>query len=132
MALEDFREFLKKYPKLKEVVDNKSMTYQQIYNNWRMFGDDGSYDKYRVDGDKVVESPAQPSTAQQSTTPPPADNIKQILDFVKGIKPESINNTLNTVQKVMSIFQTMSQSKAKTAQPFLSDSLFKNDFKRFD
>lgn len=124
MAIDDFKEFLRKYPKLKDEVDAKSKTYQDIYNHWRMYGDDGSWDKYK----NVENKPIETKTVNDSG----GDSVKQVLDFVKGIKPESITNTLGTVQKFMSIFQSISQSKTKAATPMLSDSLFKNDFKRFD
>lgn len=100
--LDEFRVFVKKYPLLKEEVINNKRTWQSIYEEWVLYGDDSSnWGKYKED---VVENNTTPIKEGLSS-------IKDVFTNIKKIDPNKVNNTLNSVQKVLQIAQSVTGSK---------------------
>ena len=54
--IEEFKEFVRKYPKLKYEVRDGKRTWQSIYEEWTLLGDDGSWDAYKGEGKTSGES----------------------------------------------------------------------------
>lgn len=97
--MEEFKEFVSKHPKLKEDVNNKTYTWQNIYENWVILGEnDPMWNKYK----EVKET--KPNTLEDLLS---QNNIKSIINYVKKLDPDSISKTLNTVQKVLQITQSI-------------------------
>ena len=44
--MDDFREFVRKYPKLKDKVRDGKTTWQSIYEEWVLYGDKNDWSKY--------------------------------------------------------------------------------------
>ncbi len=97
--MEEFKEFVSKHPKLKEEVTNKTYTWQNIYENWVILGEnDPMWNKYKE------EKEIKPNTLEDLLS---QNNIKSIINYVKKLDPDSISKTLNTVQKVLQITQSI-------------------------
>lgn len=99
--IDEFRNFVRKYPKIKEAVKNEDKTWQSLYEDWVMLGeDDNVWDIYKETnktndlGNKKIDDLLTTS------------NIKNIIEYIKKINPDSISKTLNTVQKVLQITQS--------------------------
>ena len=99
--IDEFRNFVRKYPKIKEAVKNEVKTWQSLYEDWVMLGeDDNVWDIYKETyktndlGNKKIDDLLTTS------------NIKNIVEYIKKINPDSISKTLNTVQKVLQITQS--------------------------
>ena len=99
--IDEFRNFVKKYPKIKDVVKSGNKSWQTLYEDWVMLGEDDSvWDIYKSTtstsdfGSKKID--------ELLTT----SNIKNVIDYVKKINPDNISKTLNTVQKVLQITQS--------------------------
>lgn len=96
--MDEFKTFISKYPKIKEDVINKTYTWQQIYENWIILGeDDLFFEKYKTNNQKTSNT-LEDMLSQA--------NLKSIINYVKNIDPDSINKTLNTIQKVLQITQS--------------------------
>ena len=90
--MDEFRSFVNKYPKIREDVINKNRTWQSIYEDFVILGPDNNiWDKY-----KEIKSIDFLSS----------DGMKNIMNYVKKINPDSISKTLNTIQKVLQISQS--------------------------
>ena len=44
--MNEFREFVRKYPLLKETVHNGQNTWQTIYEEWVLYGEDDRWNQY--------------------------------------------------------------------------------------
>ena len=107
--MDEFKIFVSKYPLLRDEVRNNKMTWQNIFEEWSLYGENDEYwKKYK----KEEEIQLDASTAKDSTVN--LDSIKSIVNYVQKINPDSLNKTLNTVQKVIQIAQTFSGSKVPT------------------
>ena len=99
--IDEFREFVKKYPLIKEDVKNNKRTWQSFYEDWVLLGeDDGIWDIYK--SSKTSSDLGNKKLDELLTT----SNIKNIVEYVKKINPDSISKTLNTIQKVLKITQS--------------------------
>ena len=107
--MDEFKIFVSKYPLLRDEVRNNKMTWQNIFEEWSLYGENDEYwKKYKKEEDIQLDS----SSAKDSTVN--LDSIKSIVNYVQKINPDSLNKTLNTVQKVIQIAQTFSGSKVPT------------------
>ena len=99
--IDDFREFVKKYPKIKDDVKNGVKTWQVLYEDWVMLGEDDSvWDIYKETSSKADIGSKKLDDLLTTS------NIKNIIEYVKKINPDSISKTLNTIQKVLQITQS--------------------------
>jgi hypothetical protein len=105
--MDQFRDFVNVHPLLREEVRNGRRTWQNIYEEWVLYGDSTS------EWNKYTESTTKPKT-ETANNSLNMDSIKSIVGYVKNINPDSINKTLNTVQRVIQIIQTVGGSGSKT------------------
>ncbi len=99
--IDDFREFVKKYPKIKDDVKNGVKTWQVLYEDWVMLGEEDSvWDIYKETSSKGDIGSKKLDDLLTTS------NIKNIIEYVKKINPDSISKTLNTIQKVLQITQS--------------------------
>lgn len=105
--MDEFRSFVMKYPKLKDEVNNGKRTWQSIYEEWVLYGDKTDWSKYQDNEIKQnVNDNKKPGSVTLSV-----DTIKNIAGYLKKINPDDLNKTLNTVQKVIQIVQTVGGNK---------------------
>ena len=118
--MENFRQFVSKHPLLRDEVRNNKFTWQNVYEEWVLYGeDDESWKKYEKENTNdntfdasFTEEKTQDNNQNQSNTTVNLDSIKSIMNYVQKINPDSLNKTLNTVQKVIQIAQTFSGPKS--------------------
>ena len=114
--MEEFRVFVSKHPLLKDEVRNKKFTWQNVYEEWVLYGeDDESWKRYEQvninDSDNFESLENQTESQKSQETTVNLDSIKSIMNYIQKINPDSLNKTLNTVQKVIQIAQTFSGPK---------------------
>ena len=102
--MDEFRKFVSLHPKLKDEVRSGKRTWQNIYEEWVLYGEnDPQWQQYRTDPQNQQQSQQNPNyNNPQSIT----DSLKNIISYVQKINPDSLNRTLNTIQKVIQIAQT--------------------------
>lgn len=103
--MDEFRDFVSSYPKLKDEVRSGNRTWQSIYEEWVLYGDKTDWSIYK-ENNRVESSKKSPNITINM------DAIKNIAGYVKKINPDDLNRTLNTVQKVIQIVQTIGGNKA--------------------
>ena len=104
--MEEFRQFVSKYPKIRDDVVSGKKTWQNIYEDWVILGEQSDiwniYKEQKKETNDFLSS----------------DSIKNIMNYVKKINPDSISKTLNTIQKVLQISQSfVSPSPSYVLQP---------------
>lgn len=101
--MDEFRIFINRYPKIKEEVTSGTTTWQKVYENWVILGEnDPIWQKYQAN---TVQSQQSNNTIEDLLS---QTSIKNIINYVKKIDPDSISKTLNTIQKVLQITQSFS------------------------
>ncbi len=123
-SVERFREFVKKHPKLVELVRNKSRTWQSLYEDWIILGsNDASWTPFsdsNVSENNSVENNDENITINnekstfESTEKSSSNNLELvngILSLVKSINTDSINKALTMTQKASQIIQGFSSLK---------------------
>ena len=118
--MEDFRKFVSKHPLLREEVRNNKFTWQNVYDEWVLYGEEDEawkkYEKQEQENsntfDAIQEENQTNNEQNQSNSTVNLDSIKSIMNYVQKINPDSLNKTLNTVQKVIQIAHTFSGPKA--------------------
>lgn len=109
--MNEFREFVSLHPLLRDEVKKGSKTWQSIYEEWVLYGDSnelwGTFAKEDINQKK--ENNANKNVNKNTFN---MDNMKNVLGYVKNINPDKVNRTLNNVQKVIQIVQTVSGPKS--------------------
>ena len=121
--MEEFRSFVSKHPLLRDEVRNNKFTWQNVFDEWSLYGeDDESWKKYEVRNeepstlDQQVDNSTN-TTNDNANSTVNLDSIKSIMNYVQKINPDSLNKTLNTVQKVIQIAQTFTGPKSTPTIP---------------
>ena len=111
--MEDFRKFVSKHPLLRGEVRNNKFTWQNVYEEWVLYGEeDESWKKYEKQEQQDTFDTQSINEQNQTNSTVNLDSIKSIMNYVQKINPDSLNKTLNTVQKVIQIAQTFSGPKS--------------------
>lgn len=109
--MSEFREFVSLHPLLRDEVKKGSRTWQNIYEEWVLYGDgDNLWQKYK---EKAKEETKSQTIGDMLNM----DKVKNVIGYVKKINPDQINRTLNNVQKVIQIVQTVGGTKGVTVSP---------------
>lgn len=115
--MDEFRSFVNKHPLLRDEVRNNKFTWQNIFEEWTLYGEeDEGWKKYES---STISSQSQNHDQENETNNSTVnlDSIKSIVNYVQKINPDSLNKTLNTVQKVIQIAQTFSGPKSVPTVP---------------
>lgn len=122
--LDEFKGFVKAHPLLKQEVYSKRKTWQQLYEEYVILGEemleDGNEEKKSKD--------SKGDDAKSSST---EDLIKTIVGYVKKLDPDSITKTVTSIQKVLELIGAIGAGGASgaLAKKSTGDPLFD---KRFD
>lgn len=126
--LDEFKEFVKKHPLIKQEVYSKRKTWQQLYEDYVILGDEAFSDYEKKEEEKVSSSNTGSSEKKNTQT---EDMIKSIIGYVKKIDPDQVTKTVTSIQKVLELLGSFGAGSASTAlaKKSTGDPLFD---KRFD
>lgn len=98
--IDEFKEFLKTIPSIKEDVLNKKYTWQQIYEIYKMYGkEDKFFDSYR--GNSI--------------------DINGVLNVVKNIDLNALSDSLQSIEKVLNIIGGLMSSKQENKKDWFNE-----------
>ncbi|HEY8395332.1 MAG TPA: spore coat protein YlbD [Bacilli bacterium] len=97
--LDEFRAFVNRHPKLRDEVRNGARTWQNIYEEWVLYGEDHP-------GWKEYQDNQGTSNQYGNNFNLSLDSIRNVVGALQRLNPDSIYRTLNTVQKVIQIVQS--------------------------
>jgi hypothetical protein len=122
--LEEFKAFIKKHPLLKTEVQSGKKTWQELYEDFVLLGEE-SYPDIKSEDVKEVKKEEAKSTIN------PENLINSVMGYVKKIDPDTITKTVTSIQKVIELFSSFGAGAASTAltKKSTGDPLFD---KRFD
>ncbi len=100
-SIEKFKDFVKRHPKLSEEVRNKKKTWQDLFEEWYMLGEeDESWKSFRGDGAD------QDDTADKGTK---SDVIPQLLQSLKKMDMHQMQYHLTNVNSAIGNIQQLIQ-----------------------
>jgi len=120
--LDEFKEFVKRHPLIKEEVYSKRKTWQELYEEFVILGEESF---------KEEKSSSEKSKEDKKTDDKTSDVIKQIIGYVKKIDPDQVTKTVTSIQKVLELFGSFGAGASANylAKKSTGDPLFD---KRFD
>ena len=122
--LDEFKEFVKKHPLMKLQVMNKEKTWQELYEDFCILGEEAfTEEKKEEEPVKEQEVEAKPKTQTE-------EMIKTIMGYVKKIDPDQVTKTVTSIQKVLELIGGLSgaASGSALAKKSTGDPLFDRRF----
>ena len=122
--LDEFKEFVKKHPLMKLQVMNKEKTWQELYEDFCILGEEA------FDEPKKDEGVVEPKKEETKSTSQTEDLIKTIMGYVKKIDPDQVTKTVTSIQKVLELFGGIggAAAGAALAKKSTGDPLFDRRF----
>ena len=120
--LDEFKEFVKKHPLLKQEVYSNKKTWQQLYEDFVILGESAFAEPEVATEEKKAESKSNTQTEEL---------IKNVMGYVKKINPDQVTKTVTSIQKVLELIGSLGAGGTATAlaKKSTGDPLFD---KRFD
>jgi hypothetical protein len=121
--LDEFKEFVKKHPLMKLQVMNKEKTWQQLYEDFCILGEEAF-------SEEKVEEPVKPKEEEPKPKSDTEAMIKTIMGYVKKIDPDQVTKTVTSIQKVLELIGGLSgaASGSALAKKSTGDPLFDRRF----
>ncbi|MDQ0217201.1 cytosolic protein [Peribacillus cavernae] len=108
-SVEKFKEFVKKHPKLRQEVKNGNHTWQDLFEEWYMFG--GDHEQWEAYRGETAEE-ASGNEKEKSDQSSKSELMTLLLHSVKNMDINQIqqyianaNQALGAIQGVISSFQ---------------------------
>lgn len=104
--LDEFRNFVSRYPKVHDDVVNGKKTWQALYEDWVILGENHPQWQQYINMETKTNK-----TTQGIQNLYDSSGLKNVVGYIKKINPDSISKTLNTVQKVLQVTQSFGGRK---------------------
>ena len=107
----EFKEFVRLHPGLKEEVSSGSSTWQSIYEAWYLYGSiDAQWNQFKEvrEKEKVVEEKSEEQTKSDLFAP---EMMVQAFEYLQKVDIDKVQKTMGTFQQFIQIFQTMQSGK---------------------
>ena len=122
--LDEFKGFIKRHPLLKVEVQSGRKTWQELYEDFVLLGEE-SYSDNKEEVKEVKKEEIKSNSIN------PENIINSVMGYVKKIDPDTITKTVTSIQKVIELFTSFGAGASSTAltKKSTGDPLFD---KRFD
>lgn len=106
---EEFKKFVKEHPQLLKYVKDNSMTWQKFYEMYDMYGN----------SDAVWEPYLKKEVVAATAT-------AGVLDWLKNINLDSVQEGINSVQRVLGMFKDMGGKTSETKEEYKPRPMYKH------
>lgn len=104
MALDLFKEFVRKNPKLIKFVKNGDMTWQKFYEMFDLYGENNDIWKEYI-SDDIKKDAAVAATTGFS--------VAEFFNWMKNIDLDGIQNSVNSLQRVIGVMEDFTKKDNK-------------------
>ena len=104
MALDLFKEFVRKNPKLMKFVKNGDMTWQKFYEMFDLYGENNDIWKEYI-SDDIKKDAAVAATNGFS--------VAEFFNWMKNVDLDSIQNSVNSLQRVIGVMEDFTKKDNK-------------------
>lgn len=106
----EFKEFVREHPGLKDSVRNGNSSWQNLYEEWYLYGsDDKQWSRYKDNDAPVSEVVSKEKTEQLNG----AEMMTQAFEYLQKVDIDKVQKTMGTFQQFIQIFQTMQGGKGQ-------------------
>lgn len=117
MKKEEFKEFVKRNPKLVEYVKKDEMTWQKFYEMYDLYGEENEiWDKY-LKQEEVKETTKNVISGL---------TLSEVVNWVKNIDLDSLQQGIGNVQRVLGVVQDFSNKKEEPKNTYRPRPLYKH------
>ena len=107
--LDEFKEFVKKHPLLKGMVQSKQKTWQELFEDYCILGEDAFPEDKKEEEEKATTKKEVKSSSSTE------DLIKTVVGYVKKIDPDQVTKTVTRIQKFLELFGGIGGAAAGSA-----------------
>ena len=106
--IDEFKEFVRSHPGLKDEVGTGKSTWQNFYESWYLYGsDDRQWEQY-----KAEQSASKPETVKAEVVDTKSElsgpeMMAQAFEYLQKVDIDKVQKTMGTFQQFIQIFQTM-------------------------
>lgn len=115
--LEEFREFAKTKPMLKDLVEQGKYTWQDLFERYDIYGPEDEL--FSDKKEETEESSKSESEGEKK------EGLGSILNVLNGFDPDKISDGLNGMKKILNILSEVTKpdeapklSKRKVSRPY--------------
>lgn len=109
---EEFKSFVKLHPELIKFVKNGEMTWQKFYELYNLYDDNNEvWNEYFKSSNDNINIRMNNSGANENY------NIGDIFNMFKNIKPEVLQQNINSIQKFLGFVQEFVGDSGKIKTP---------------
>ncbi len=110
--LDEFKSFVKQHPGLNDLVVKRTRTWQDIYEDWTFYKEDTKWEEYKDPSITIIKDSIKidnnttsntESTKTSFSNSNVEDMMKNALNYVKKINPDSITKTVTNAQKILAL-----------------------------
>lgn len=118
MKKEEFKEFVKKNPKLITYVKNNEMTWQQFYEMYDLYGEEENIWKdYLTTKEEVRE------VVKTTTT---GFGLGEVVNWLKNVDLDGLQEGIGNVQRVLGVVQDFTKKENKQVNTYKPRPLYKH------
>ncbi len=119
---EAFKSFVKENPKLVRFVKNGDMSWQKFYEMYDLYGAEHEvWNDYipKADSKKTEEAASAGAAAG-------ALGITELVNMFKNVDLDSIQNGVNSIQRVLGVFQDFNKKDTPTKETYKPRPIYKH------
>ena len=94
--MDDFKKFVSKKPYLKDKINKKETTWQELYEHYDLYGED----------DEIWKKYIKDDISDQIS-------IKGLLNTLKNINIDSLEENINSIQKAVGLVEELTRETKK-------------------
>jgi len=123
--LNEFKDFVRNHPGLKDEVSSGKSTYQSFYEAWYLYGpDDKQWTRYKEGSSASSNSTDEVVANSDSETDAKSESginlnapemVAQVFEYLQKVDIDKVQKAMGTVQQFIQIFQTMQTGKGAAA-----------------
>ena len=121
MKKEEFKEFVKKNPKLITYVKNNEMTWQKFYEIYDLYGDTNDiWNSYLVKEEKKEEIKEVTKAGIAGLT------LSEVVKWIKNVDLDNLQEGIGNVQRVLGVMQDFTKKDNTPKQTYKPRPLYKH------
>lgn len=117
MKKEEFKEFVKKNPKLITYVKNNEMTWQQFYEMYDLYGEEENVWKDYLTTKEEVKEVVKTTSAF---------SLGEVVNWLKNVDLDGLQEGIGNVQRVLGVVQDFTKKENKEVNTYKPRPLYKH------
>lgn len=129
MKKDEFKEFVKKNPKLIKYVKNNEMTWQKFYEMYDLYGEDENAWKDYIGTSKQKVSEIETTAKNVGKTAIAGLTLSEVVNWFKNVDLDGLQEGIGNVQRVLGVVQDFSKkdnTETNTKQTYKPRPLYKH------